>query len=391
MAVPLCGVSGCRNRRGHGGRHDTYPSQAWAFLGEKDRNKITKAGFATPRGGAKGAYQNHVLRSNKVIVPYERLGSVPLKEFEDGYVFRLFPDQYFKATNKIKKRFRKNNAPVVGEDAFVLYRTHDQFRDFPPLDGWEVRWLELDGERVDTRQRGVVDHGEYVLRIAAHGNNAKREAGPPQGIFAPEYANTESNFMSKCILAWLIAHTVDAPYVAAQAAWPAAILRAEGLLDMREWERLGLVRSGHTACPLCIGLIRYDELHTQVDFADENSLLNAAEQVANATRSTVVNLFHVDPLTYSGIEHTPRNVAWGHATCNTKLGQRKCYSLLELIEGGVKVGTVEDDGGVHTFGWSSRNLEMIRAPRGAVWIRISENHLTEDEQAHLFDLLNNGN
>ena len=390
MAVALCNTGGCRKKRDHDGQHDTYPSQAYAFLTEKDKKKITKAGFATPRGGAKGAYQNHVLRSNKVIVPFERLGSVPVAEFEDRYVIRLFPDQYFEAAGRVKAKFLERNAPKVGLDAFVLYRTHDQARDFPPLDEWKVRWLELDGERVETRQPRAVDHGEYVFRIAAHGRHAKLDAGPPQGIFAPEYANAEANYISKCVLAWLITHTVDAPYVAAQADWLDGILQAEGLLEMRESERLGLVRASHTACPLCMGLIRYEELHMQIDFADENALLNAAEQVANATRSTVVNLFHIDPLTYSGVEHGPRNVAWGHATCNTKLGQRKCYSLPELIEHGIKVGTVDDGGGIHTFGWSARNLEMIRAPGGAVWIRISEDHLTEEDQAHLFELLNNG-
>ena len=390
MTLDLCGASGCRKKCGHNGQHDTYPSGAWAFLAGKDKKKITKAGFATPRGGAKGAYQNHVLRSNKVIVPFEHFSSVPLANFEDGYVIRLFPDQYFETAGRIKEKFLRYGAPTVGDDAFILYRTHDQLRDFPPLDGWEVRWLELDGERVETRQAGAVDHGEYVLRIAAHSNNARREAGPPQGIFAPEYANAEANYISKCVLAWLTAHTADGLYVAAQADWLEAILEAEGLFDLREWERLGLIRAGHTACPLCMGLIRYEDLHRQVDFADENSLLNAAEQVSNATRSTVVNLFHIAPLIYSSIEHGPRNVAWGHATCNTKLGQRKCYSLPELIEHGVKVGTVDDSGSVHTFGWSASNFEMIRAPGGAVWIRISEDHLTEEEQAHLFDLLNNG-
>ena len=178
--------------------------------------------------------------------------------------------------------------------------------------------------------------------------------------------------------------------MAAQAEWLQAILEAEGLLDETEWGRLGLIRAGHTVCPLCMGLIRYEELHRQVEFKDENSLLNAGEQVFDATRSTVVNLFHLDPLVYSRIEHGPWNVAWGHATCNTKLGQRKCFSLQELIESGSKVGTVSDDGNVKTFGWSSRNLEMIRSPRGAVWIRVNEDHLTEEEQGELLDLLNTG-
>ncbi|MCY4597324.1 MAG: BstXI family restriction endonuclease [Bryobacterales bacterium] len=389
MTVDLCGYNGCRKQRRHKGPHDPRPSQAWAFLTRIDKGKIEKAGFATPRGGQKGAYQNHVQRSNTVIVPYEHLETAPLHDFGNGYVVRLFPEQYFKNPGQVKKAFKKRGAPVVGENAFILYRTHSQFDELPPLDDWKLRWLEMDGERVSRRRPGAVDHGEYVMRIAARGNKPPRIEGPPQGIFAPEYANAEDNYMAKCVLAWLTVHTVDGPYVAAQAAWLEAILEADGLLDMAEWARLGLIRAGHTACPLCMGLIRYEELHSQVGFEDEKSLQNAGEQVLDATRSTVVNLFHLDPLVYSRIEHGPRNVAWGHATCNTKLGQRKCYSLYEVIEDGSKVGTVDDNGNVQTFGWSSDNLEMIRSPRGAVWIRVSEDHLTEEEQGDLFDLLNN--
>lgn len=390
MTIDLCGLKGCRKERGHGGTHDPYPSQAWAFLDSTDRNKINKAGFATPRGGQKGAYQNHVLRSNRVIVPFEHLRTAPLGDFENGYVVRLFPDQYFKKAGKVKKKFNRRGALAVGEDAFVLYRTHSQFDEFPPLDGWELRWLELDGDEVSERRTGVVDRGEYVLRIAARGSLRGRVEGPPQGIFAPEYANAEANYLAKCVLAWLTVHTLDGPYVAAQAKLLEAILEAEGLLDTPEWERLGLIRAGHTACPLCMGLIRYDELHGQVQFEDESALLNAGEQVVDATRSTVVNLFHLVPLVYSNIEHGPSNVAWGHATCNTKLGQRKCYSLQELIKGGAKVGTVDESGSIETFGWGSENLEMIRSPMGAVWIRVSEDHLTADEQGELFDLLKTG-
>lgn len=390
MTVDLCGYKGCRKEQGHAGSHDPRPSQAWAFLTSADKNKITKAGFATPRGGQKGAYQNHVLRSNKVIVPYEHLDTVPLDDFENGYVVRLFPEQYFKKAGKVRKALKKHGTPIVGKDAFILYRTHSQFDDFPPLDNWKVRWLEKGGDRVKTREQGAADHGEYVIRIAARGSKPRRVEGPPQGIFAPEYANAEANFMAKCVLAWLIVHTVDGPYVAAQGEWLKAILEAEDLLDETEWGRLGLIRAGYTACPLCMGLIQYDELHMRVEFKDESSLLNAGEQVLDATRSTVVNLFHLDPLVYSKIEHGPRNVAWGHATCNTRLGQRKCFSLPELIENGSRVGTVDGEGNVRTFGWSSCNMEMIRSPRGAVWIRINEDHLTEEEQGDLFDLWSNG-
>lgn len=385
--MTLCLTNACRKIAGHHGQHHTYPSTPWAFMTSKDKDKLSKAGFATPRGGAKGAYQNHVLRSNKVIVPFERLGQAPLARYQDGYVVRLFPDQYFDGPGQVKLAFGQSNAPQVGVDAFVLYRTHDQLANFPPLANWNFRSLSLNGLPVTERVAGAIDTGEYVLRIAAHGNNAARSEGPPQGIFAPEYATENTNYLAKCVLAWLTAHTVDSPYVAAQALHLEEILQDAGLFQPREWEAIGLLRSGHTTCPLCMKHIRYMELHDQVSFADESSLLNASEQVENATRSTVVNLFHMVPLTYSDIEHIPQNVAWGHAICNTKLGQRKCHPLSELITDGTKVGVVDGEGVISTFGWISRNLEMIRSPAGAVWIRIVEDHFSPEDQAALIDFL----
>ncbi len=385
--MTLCLENGCRKLLAHPGQHDEYPSVPWAFMASQDKDKLSKAGFATPRGGAKGAYQNHVLRSNKVIVPYERLRQAPLASYVDGYVIRLFPEQYFDGPGQVKADFGQPNAPQVGTNAFVLYRTHDQLANFPPLAGWNVRSLTLNGSPVTERIFGAADAGEYVLRIAAHGNNAARTEGPPQGIFAPEYATENTNYLAKCVLAWLTAHTVDSPYVAAQAQHLEKILQDAGLFQPREWEAMGLLRSGHTTCPLCMKNIKYSALHDQVSFSDEVSLLNASEQVANATRSTVVNLFHMVPLTYSDIEHIPQNVAWGHAICNTKLGQRKCYPLSDLVSQRAKVGVVDEAGVIATFGWVSRNLEMIRSPAGAVWIRIVEDHFSAEDQAAIADFL----
>jgi hypothetical protein len=129
----LCGVEGCRLLAGHAGKHETYPTRAWAFMEQRDKDKLTKAGFATPRGGNKGAYQNHVLRSNKVIVPYERLRVVPLDQYRDGYVIRLYPEQYFAAAGVVRESFLTGEDAwiKVGENAFVLYRTHDGYRTLP--------------------------------------------------------------------------------------------------------------------------------------------------------------------------------------------------------------------------------------------------------------------
>ena len=100
-------------------------------------------------------------------------------------------------------------------------------------------------------------------------------------------------------------------------------------------------------------------------------------KAATATRSTTVNLFHLEPLLYSDrIAHTPINVAWGHHHCNTALGQRRCRSLAELIELDLKVGIITPEG-IETFGWIADDYEMIRSPLGAVWIRISQDGIED--------------
>jgi hypothetical protein len=147
----LCGYEGCRRIAGHPGSHDLCPAEAWGFFHNRDRNKISKAGFATPRGGAKGAYQNHVVRNNKVIIPFERLPDLDLTLYKDDYVIRLLPDQYFEGPGVPKAEFRTGARPIrVGENAFLLYRTHESLERLPPLQGWLVRSLFRDEVPVTT-------------------------------------------------------------------------------------------------------------------------------------------------------------------------------------------------------------------------------------------------
>jgi len=372
MSLPkLCGDQGCRLILDHTGKHSKYPARAWGFMAEKDKDKLAKAGFATPRGGRKGAYQNHVLRCNRVIIPYERLATAPLDHYKDGYTVRVYPEQYFQAPGMPKAEFQTDEATVVvGRNAFVLYRTHEAFERLPPLREWFVRRLEKDGRQVEERGEGVEDTGHYVLRISAIGEKKIHEDGPPQGVFAPEYADDETNYFCRCVLAWLIIQTVESPYTTAQAEHLQAILVSKGLLDAKSYEFNGVLRHGLCCCPLCLRFIKYSELHETVSFEDASGLENAAEQVIGATRSTIVNLFHLIPLTYDAINHVPEHVAWGHAVCNTRLGQRPCLSLEQIKAMNRKVGIVKPEG-IETFGWISEDYQMIRSPKGAVWIQLN--------------------
>lgn len=346
---------------------------------DKDKKKLPKAGFATPRGGAKGAYQNHVVRSNQVIVPFEKLHLVPIDNYQDGYVVRLLPEQYFVSAGVPKPEFLRPDSPIqIGQNAFVLYRTYSSYHRLPPMSHWQVRHLEKNRSFVSKRGRDVLDKGHYVLRLSTSSNQTgERAEGTPQGVFAPEYADQETNYLCTCVLAWLIIHTIDSPYTTTQATHLKAILMQTHLLDTSRFEYKGLIRHGLCCCPLCLRLIRYEHLHEMVAFANATGNENASEQIEGATRSTIVNLFHVLPLRYDMIRHIPENVAWGHALCNTRLGQRPCYSLSELIESNLKVGIIKEEG-IETFGWISSDYEMIRSPLGAVWIQLSRD-MDEDE------------
>ena len=368
----LCDTEGCRRIAGHPGNHQALPGEAWEFFREKDKKKLAKAGFATPRGGAKGAYQNHVVRSSKVIIPFERLGDVELNLYQQGYVVRLLPEQFFQEPGVPKPEFLAPAAAIrVGTNAFVLYRTHDALERYQPLEGWQIRSLVRNGVPVEKRGNDVQDVGHYVLRIPRHGERPKRVEGPPQGVFAPEYADDETNFLCKCVLAWLIIKTQGSPYTLAQAGHLRAILRATGLDDVAACEGRGVLKQGLTACPLCTRFLRYADLHETVSFNDQNGLVNAGEQIEGATRSTVVNLFHLMPLLYHELTHVPGNIGWGHAICNTRLGQRPCYSPAQLMELDQKVGIVLETGEVETFGWISDDWLMIRSANGAVWIQLN--------------------
>ena len=377
----LCSSDNCLELDGHAGEHGPRPKTAWSFFRAADKNKIDKAGYATPRGGAKGAYQNHVYRNNRVIVPFERLSIVDLDSYVDGYVIRLFPEQYFDRSGSVRPEFEEDGAFVeVGRNAFILYRSHEALSSYPPPSTWTIRSLSNRNAPVTRRSLTATDNGHYVLRLSNAGaENLEESKGPPQGIFAPEYANADTNYLCQVMLAWLIVHSRTSPYTTSQATHLKRVLERNGLLGAGRLEQSGITRNGLSICPLCLRVIDYSELHDQVDFAGVGGLLNAGVQVIGSTRSTKANLFHLEPLIYERLNHQPPLVSWGHAHCNTLLGQRHCYSLAELQEIDLKLGVIVDDE-IMTIGWISRDYQMIRSPHGAVWVQLSTD-MPEDERS----------
>lgn len=392
--ITLCSDPNCNLIANHDGEHSFVYICAWEKLCKEDRKKIQKAGCCTPRGGAKGGYQNHVNRNSKVIIPYEMLckHKVNLDNYKDGYVIRLFPSQYFSSKHTVSKDFQKNNSVIVGgkvikiivgKNAFVLYRTYEDYETLPPLKGWKLRSILKFDEALqkyciptEDRRGKIKDRGHYLLRISNSGTDKVQKPfdgppinGPAQGIFAPEYADSDTNFLCQAVLAWLIIKTKGSPYKESDFEHLQAILKKHGLLNSPHYEKDFILHNGKTTCPLCQRIVKYRELNEPISFEDEEGLENSAEQVGS-TRSTKINLFHMVPLRYKSLEHKPTQVSWGHATCNTKLGQRKCYSYSKLQKG-IKVEIIESQNR-ELLGYASKNKKFIRSEKGEVWIRISK-------------------
>lgn len=376
----ICDDPNCNLELNHAGSHSFVYKQAWEdFFNSDDINKIQKAGYCTPRGGAKGGYQNHVNRNSKVIIPYEKLNEVNLENYKDGYVIRVFPTQYFESKHVITEEFCDNDAVVIGENAFVLYRTYEDYADLPPLPDWEIRSVmkyNPETEKYDIpvkdRRGDIIDVGHYLLRISNSGTNKKQNQfeGPAQGIFAPEYADANTNFLCQSVLAWLIINTGDSPYNIEDFDHLKAILSKHNLLNSPHYEKEYLMHNGKTTCPLCQKIIKHSELNECISFDDEEGLTNSTEQVGS-TRSTKVNLFHMVPLCYASLENIPIQVSWGHATCNTRLGQRQCYSFNDLQQNNIEIG-INDGTTPRLLGYTNLAHNFIRSENGDVWIRISK-------------------
>lgn len=379
--IKLCEDPNCNLLAGHKGRHSFIYKKAWEEEFEPDDiNKILKAGYCTPRGGAKGGYQNHVNRNSKVIIPFEKLPEVNLDNYKDGYVIRLFPSQYFSAKHTVIDEFVNNPSVIVGENAFVLYRTYEDLEALPPLPDWKIRSIlkynnktgKYDIPSLD-RRGNIIDSGHYLLRISNSGTNKKqnRFEGPAQGIFAPEYTDANTNFLCQAVLAWLIIKTEGSPYSEENFEHLKAILQKHDLLNSPHYENDYIMHNGKTTCPLCQRVIIHSELNELISFDDEEGLTNSTEQVGS-TRSTKINLFHMVPLCYSTLENIPTQVSWGHATCNTRLGQRQCISYHDLLKTNIEV-IINQGQREHLLGYANASKSFVRSANGDVWIRISKN------------------
>lgn len=354
----------CLKARGHSARCDAQPS-LWNNIEmdaeKRTKKKIIKAGFATPRGGDKGGYQNHVSRSSRVIIPFEHSENIDFSNYAQGAVVRVTAPQALVLLQNGNLRevqdYFEVNIAGTWQRAFLLYRSERDLASLPPRQGWLPCGHRIKGLESNRRSATGQDFGHYLARIPRG-----RSEGIQQGIFAPEYAGKEENYACQILLTYLsyktIGHVPDKNLDHVE-----LVLLELGLLDTETMKLKGLINdSGETACPLCTRPIEYAELHEAIDPSQVPGLANSGVQLAE-TRSTLVNLFHLKPLLYSTeLGHTSANIAWGHAHCNTFLSQRRSFSLKELAITGEKV--TED------LYWDATK-SFIRSSDNRAWVSVT--------------------
>lgn len=327
----------------------------------RTKKKIIKAGFATPRGGDKGGYQNHVSRSSRVIIPFEHALKVDFNNYEQGSVVRVTIPQAIELF-KTGDLFEEKNVLQVAVDnkpqrAFLLYRSVKDLEDLPARKNWIACGHRVNGKVVSRRNVDGEDFGHYLARIPRG-----LSAGIQQGIFAPEYVGRKENYACQVLLTYFayktIGHQIDENFQHVS-----LILQALGLLDIDKFKIRGILNSDENiTCPLCLRPIEFSELHEAIDPSQVPGLANSGVQLAE-TRSTLVNLYHLQPLLYSKeLGHTTENIAWGHAHCNTFLSQRKSFSLEELKRTGNKIQTELYTDALGTF---------IRSEDNRAWVSVT--------------------
>jgi hypothetical protein len=184
------------------------------------------------------------------------------------------------------------------------------------------------------------------------------------------------NSLCQAFLAWLIRFTRCHPYSGSDFEVLKEFLdKADPqLTDRHRLEHAGIVVDGEARCPLCLRPLLWEELHKILDLTEVTGLANAQIQITGATRSTAINLFHMRPLLYGRtLHHKPLLVAWGHAVCNTLLGQRACVSLHDMQAAGFALFRE----GKRPWGYSASDESMLRSEDHGTWAQLVERGLPD--------------
>lgn len=264
-------------------------------------------------------YQNRVLRSSTVLIPFEQWrGGALLSSvgFENGYIVLASPEQLY-----------LNDAPIarpdlpegleLGRNLLLFYETRTQ------LDRYSPATLNLSPATSRTAPLG----GQYVARVSnttSREQNAIREGFTTgtlkgAGIRVYEYASAVELEATRLQLAFLAWRTPGVMELASAAGTADPLLCKElvdrachekGLADFARLQEARILNADEvTICPLCLKPITATELASREKQAE-------GREVHDLT-ITAANLFHIKELRVGQYNHERYNLGWGHHHCNT--------------------------------------------------------------------------
>lgn len=280
-------------------------------------------------------FQNRVSRSSTVLIPY-RCWAICSKStdgsrsYQNGFIVLVSPDDFF-CSNHTKAELTGKGLSL-GKNALVFYETRTQWDANNPE---SLKWKAANSR---TNPLG----GKYVARVPA---TTALEAGEKitrgfdvtsrkgAGIRVYEYASGDT--MAKCrlqleALFWLCTDSNEVALANGMTSKDASRRRERvfeqcvelGLLEAAKLTAARILNTkGRTICPLCL-----EELSGQGFF---NRMEQAEGREVTDLTITQLNLFHIEELRFSVLNHRPYNVGWGHHHCNVVV---KDFGILRTLK-----------------------------------------------------------
>ena len=316
-------------------------------------------------------------------------GRTFLKNFEEGYVVIINPEDYF-GNNYPNKSNRLSKEFILGKTGFVLYSVLSDYKTYPPLKEWnEVYELNTTGKPIndDTWSGDYalnIKNGNYISPICETNRNSKdtklvqqkvkdmfnldipvkevpKQAG--LGNYDYDYANVETKENVKFQMLYLIlrcqSHKGES--------FPEYIFNnfidiqdpkdGKTFIKMMQSSKEEYINKFNKEFKLFSkaceerNLLNYNELnHLGVwnskesriicplchkplfadEFFDDVKQMEGRQVIDNTQKSIV--LMHVDALRPKKLNHRPYNLGWGHMYCNTIQGDKDISETIEVLE-----------------------------------------------------------
>lgn len=279
-------------------------------------------------------YQNRVGRNSTVLIPYhefEKCKKAPTQNgiYENGYIILISPEEYF---DEAIKQSLSQKALVLGKNLLVFYETRQQWRNFPPLNGWKpasARNSPLGGQYVARVPATTSENESKIIR----GFNTSKMKGA--GIRVYEYADAETIKMCKFQLEYLFWSCKDINELIREYNMDEALVKerinkithnaqSKGLADQDQLIKERIIdKEGYTICPLCLKHISARGFCSRIQQAEGRNVPDLTV--------TEVSLFHIHELRTGEFNHKPYNLGWGHHHCNVVVKDSGIDATLEWM------------------------------------------------------------